>query len=237
MWDSIFYFVMVPMVYLAFAWALFGIAWRLVSILRAPPHPHTLAVFPRSGAPGAAAVLDAFTMPQVRRNKPLFWFFLMLFHAALAVVLVAHVDLIRGVDIMPADSPHMIGWGAAGASLTVAVLYFLFRRFRSPLREISVPADYLMLFLLFLIFLTGGTISWGNSWSPDGFVITKQDFGVYFGNLVTFDFSNPSDYLYGSHYVVVVLHVLFVELFLLALPFSKIMHTFFAVPLNRLRRG
>ncbi|HUT76183.1 MAG TPA: respiratory nitrate reductase subunit gamma, partial [Polyangia bacterium] len=208
MWDSVFYFVMVPMVYLAVAWALFGIVWRVISILRAPPHPHTLAIFPRSGAPGAAAILDALTMPQVRRNKPLFWVFLMLFHAALIVLVVAHVDLIEGVNVMPADSPHMIGWGAVGASLTIAVLYFLFRRFRSPLREISVPADFLMLFLLFLIFITGDVISWGNSWSPDGFVITKQDFGQYFRNLVTLDFRNPSEILYGSHYVVVVVHVL-----------------------------
>ena len=68
--------------------------------------------------------------------------------------------------------------------LTVSIVYFLLRRFRTPVRELSVPADYLLLFLLFCIFITGDVISWGNSWSPDGFVITKQDLGAYLSGLV-----------------------------------------------------
>jgi nitrate reductase gamma subunit len=47
---------------------------------------------------------------------------------------------------------------------------------------------------------------------------------------------NPRSYFTGSHYVVIVVHVLLANLLLLALPFSKIMHAFFAVPLNALRR-
>ncbi len=236
MTDKIFYFIMVPMVYLAFAWCIIGIAVKVIGIIRSPKLPTTLKIFPESNAPFLAAVKDAFTMPTVRKHKPLYWIFLMAFHAALAVLIIAHLDLIPQLRMMSADSPHMIGNGAAGVVLTLSVVYFLLRRFRTPVRELSIPADYLILSLLFCIFLTGDVISWGNSWSPDGFVITKQDLGSYLSSLVRFTFEDPRNVLSGSHYVVVGTHILLANLFLMVLPFSKIMHSFFAVPLNLLRR-
>jgi nitrate reductase gamma subunit len=237
MFTKISYFIMVPMVYLAFAWLVVGVAVRIAKILRAPVHPHKLTVFPARGPAGPAAVLEALAMPAIfRRNKP-FWIFLVAFHAAFLVLIVSHLDLIEGIAILPEESPHMIGNGAVGAVLLAAVTFFLVRRFKAPVREFSVPADYLLLLLLFLLVMSGDIISWGNSWGPDGFVITKQDFGAYLKGLVRFTFEDPREKLYGSHYVVAVVHVLLANLFLMALPFSKVMHTFFAIPLNRLRRG
>jgi len=235
--DRIFYFIMVPMVYLAFAWLIVGAIVRVAKILRAPPHPHKLTVFPANGPAGPAAALEAFAMPAIfRRNKP-FWAFLIAFHAAFLVLIVSHVDLFEGIAILPEESKHMIGNGAVGAVLLVAIVFFLVRRFKSPTRDISVPADFLLLFLLFCIVMSGDIISWGNSWGPDGFVITKQDFGAYLKGLAQFTFADPREILYGSHYVVAVVHVLLANVFLMVLPFSKVMHTFFAVPLNRLRRA
>ena len=49
--------------------------------------------------------------------------------------------------------------------------------------------------------------------------------------------ADPSDHLYGSHYVVVAVHILLANLFFIIFPFSKVMHTFFAVTLNKLRRA
>jgi len=234
--DKIFYFIMVPMVYLALIWCIIGIAAKVIGIIRAPKLPHTLKIFPESNTPFMAAVWDAFTMPTVRKHKPLFWFFLAAFHIAVAVLIIAHLDVIPQLRITRADSPHMIGNGAAGVVLTISVVYFLLRRFRTPVRELSVPADYLILALLFCILITGDVISWGNSWSPDGFVITKQDLGSYLSGLSRFTFEDPHNTLSGSHYVVVGTHVLLANLFLMVLPFSKIMHSFFAVPVNLLRR-
>lgn len=235
--DTVAYLIMVPMVYAAVAVFLIGCVVRLARVLAAPKVPHTLRVFPVRRAAPLLALYDTFALPTVRRHQPLLWACLMLFHLAFLLLILGHLDLFPGIHLMPADSPHMLGWGAIGAVLTAAVLYFLVRRFGSPYREISVPSDYLLLILLFLVFLTGDTISWGNSWNEAGFVITKQDFGRYLASLADFSFANPRDLLYGSHYVVVVLHVLFANLFLLFFPFSKVMHTFFALPLNRLRRG
>ncbi len=225
------------MVYLALAWCVIGVVVRIAGILRAPKHPHTLKIFSKRKGGGLGAVVDAVTMPTVRKKNPVFWIFLMLFHLGFAALIVSHLDLLPQINIMPKDSPHMLGFGAVGVVVTISMLYFLMRRFASPVREVSVPADYLLLFLLFLIFVTGDTISWGNSWSEDGFVITKQDFGIYLNSLVHFTFEDPAETLYGSHYVVVAIHVFLANLFLMVLPFSKIMHTFFAVALNRFRRA
>jgi nitrate reductase gamma subunit len=234
--DAIFYFITTPMVYLAFAWCLVGIVINVAAILRAPRAPYSLKIFPAKSAPGLTAAVEAFTMPAVRRNRPVMWAFLIAFHLGLLGLLLGHLDLLPQIRITPAASKHMLGHGAIGVVVTIAALYFLFRRFRSPVREISAPADYLLLFLLFLAFLTGDTISWANSWNPDGFVLTKQDFGAYLNSLAHFSFANPRTFFTGSHYVVLAAHVLLANLLLLVLPFSKIMHTFFAVPLNALRR-
>jgi nitrate reductase gamma subunit len=116
------------------------------------------------------------------------------------------------------------------------VLYFLLRRLRAPVREFSVPADYLLLLLLLFLFLFGDMMSWGNSWSPHGFVMTKQDFSKYFDGLARFTFADPRAVLPGSHYHFAVIHVLLAEIFFVVLPFSKIMHTFLSLPVNALRR-
>jgi len=45
MWDKIFYFITVPMVYLAVAWCIFWIALKIVRISRASKEPPTLRIF------------------------------------------------------------------------------------------------------------------------------------------------------------------------------------------------
>lgn len=237
MWDSVFYFITVPMVYLAFAWFVVGVIIKMARLAGSPKHPFTLKIFPDKDNPVPSAVAGALLMPTIRRHKPRFWLFLMLFHIGLALLILAHLDLLPFINIMPADSGHMLGWGAVGVVVTISTLYFLFRRFKTPVRDISVPADYLLLFLLFCVFMSGDIISWANSWNGEGFVITKQDFGGYLESLVLFSFEDPRELLEGSHYVVLVVHVLLANLFLLILPFSKIMHAFTAIPLNALRRG
>ena len=69
--DKIFYFIMVPMVYLAFTWCLVGIAVKIISILKAPKQPNTLKIFPEKEVswPRLAAVLDAFSMPTIQEAQ------------------------------------------------------------------------------------------------------------------------------------------------------------------------
>jgi nitrate reductase gamma subunit len=160
----------------------------------------------------------------------------MIYHAAFVLLILGHLDMLPLINIVPPESRHMLGAGAVGVAVTVPMLYFMLRRFKSPVREISVPADYLLLLLLLFLFLFGDLMSWGNSWAPHGFVMTKQDFANYFDGLARFTFADPRADLPGSHYHFVVIHVLLADLFFIVLPFTKIMHTFFSVPINMLRR-
>jgi len=242
--DRFWYIVMVPMVYLAFAWCIIWIAVKIASIVGTPKGPATLRIFPEgkdcedtSSTGLAGAVWDAFTMPSIRKYQPLLWAFLVIFHIAILVLILAHLDLLPQFNILSAESEHMIGNGAVGVIITVSLFYLLFRRFRSPVREVSVPADYLILVLLLGIAISGDIISWGNSWTESGFVMTKKELGLYLQSLFRFDFTDPRQFLSGSHYSVIGTHILLVNLFLIYLPFSKIMHVFFAAPLNKLRRG
>lgn len=239
MLDKLYWFVMVPMVYLAVAWCILGIVYRVAGILRAPAHPHTLALFPKSPGGGMRAVIEALTWPTILRKDPVFWAFLVAFHVGLVMLFFGHLDLFPQVKLCPEDSPHMLGRGLAGLLFTLPLLYFMHRRIREPVRLVSVPADYYLLLLMFLLAITGDSISWTNSWNPPiGFVIGKADLAThYFDKLAHLSFDNPREgTLVNGHYVVVVMHVLLANLFLMILPFSKVMHTFFAVTLNKLRR-
>lgn len=234
--DKVEYFIMVPMVYLALLFCFAAMAALISSILRAPAQPYSLKIFPAPEKPGLAALVDTFTMPQVRKHKPVFWVCLMIFHISLLLLILGHMDILPSISLMPEDSPHMLGKGLVGVGVTLPLFYFLFRRFKTPNREITVPADYLLLILILFLCLFGDLMSWGNSWTANGFVMTKQDFSQYFGGLVHFTFADPRLVLPGSHYHFAVIHVLLANIFFIVLPFSKVMHAFFAMPINLLRR-
>jgi nitrate reductase gamma subunit len=234
--NAIGYVIMVPLLYASILALLAGIVWKIAVILRSAPPPYPLRLYPAPRSPALAALGDTFAMPQVRRHRPLFWVFLMIYHAGFLFLILGHLDILPQINILPPDSRHMIGSGAVGVAVTIPLVYFLLRRLRSPQREISVFADYLLLLLLLFLFLFGDMMSWGNSWSPHGFVMTKQDFSKYLDGLVRFTFADPRSLLPGFHYHFAVIHVLLAEVFFVILPFSKIMHTFFSVPINLLRR-
>lgn len=234
--DKIEYGIMVPMVYLALLFCIVAIVLRVLSILHAPLQPYSLRIFPISKKPNLAALADTFTMPQIRKHKPLFWIFLMIFHISFLLLILGHLDILPNISLIPETSRHMLGCGLVGVGVTLPLFYFLFRRFRSPIREITVPADYLLLILMLFLCLFGDLMSWGNSWTASGFVMTKHDFSQYFKGLVQFTFADPRLVLHGSHYHLVVIHVLLANIFFIILPFSKVVHAFLALPINLMRR-
>ncbi|MGE5653081.1 MAG: respiratory nitrate reductase subunit gamma [Bacillota bacterium] len=234
--DKIEYGIMVPMVYLSLLFCLVGIVWRVASIRRAPAQPYSLRIFPAAKKPTLAALRDTFTMPQIRKHQPLFWVFLMIFHISFVLLILGHMDILPTISLIPEASRHMLGAGLVGVGVTLPLFYFLLRRFRSPYREITVPADYLLLILILFLCLFGDMMSWGNSWTANGFVMTKQAFGQYFSSLAHFTFADPRFVLHGSHYHFVVIHVFLANLFFMVLPFSKVAHAFLAMPINLLRR-
>jgi nitrate reductase gamma subunit len=234
--DKVEYAIVVPLVYAALAFLLVSIVLRLVAIARAPREPFQLAIYPAPKRPFAAAMRDAFGMPQVLKRDPLFWVFLMCFHLGFFALILGHLDIFPQINIMPSASRHMLGAGIVGLMVTIPTFYFIGRRFKGEVRKISTPGDYLLLLLLLFTFLFGDLMSWGNSWTASGFVMTKADFAKYFDGLARFTFSDPRLVLHGAHYHFVVIHVLLAELFFIVLPFTKVMHAFLALPVNALRR-
>jgi nitrate reductase gamma subunit len=225
------------MVYLAFGVLIVGTFFTIFRIFKAPKQPFTLQIFPHENPAKLRAFYDTFLMPAIRTDRPVFWFFLILYHIAFLLLILGHLDLIPGINIMDPESRHMVGNGGAGVALTLSVIYFIGRRLKSPVREVSTFGDYLLLLLLLFIFLTGDMMSWSNSWNENGFVLEKGDFANYLKILVSFSFQNPYEVLESSHYIHVVIHVFLANLFLMIFPFTKFVHTFFSMAVNTIRRG
>ncbi len=234
--DKLEYSVMVPLVYLSLAFLLVALVVRIVKILNSPPPPYQLALYPARKRPWMAALGESLGMPQILKRSPALWVALLVFHLGFLLLILGHLDILGSINLVPPASRDMLGAGGVGLMVTLSAFYFMGRRFKGSYRQISIPSDYLLLLLLLFTFLLGDLISWGNSWTASGFVMTKQDFAKYFDGLAAFTFADPRAILHGSHYHMVVLHVVLAELIFLVLPFSKIMHAFLALPINAVRR-
>jgi nitrate reductase gamma subunit len=235
--ETLYYIILVPMVYVAFATFFIGTAVRLIKIFREPKQPTTLQIYPEKKPKWLWALFDAFLFPTVRRHKPLLWIFLMAFHICILLLIVGHLELFGEIEVLQII-PHEIflGQGLVGLITTIALLYFLFRRFRSPVRELSVPEDYYLLTLLFLVVLFGSQMDWARRWYFYE-TISVDQYREYLSSLLYFKPYLPAELTESGHSFMLVVHVFFANLFLIFFPFSQLMHSFLSLPMNKLRRG
>jgi nitrate reductase gamma subunit len=235
--QTVYYVILVPMVYVAFAIFLVGTITRLVKIFREPKNPTTLQIFPERKPKWLLALYDTFLLPTVKREKPAFWAFLVLFHISFLLLIIGHLELFKKFRVFQVI-PHevFLGKGFVGLVLSVCLLFFLFRRFKSPYRELSVPEDYYLLILLFLAVLFGSQMDWARRWY--GYeLMAVEDYRAYLVSLLYLKPKLPSAVTTSGHSFMMVLHVFFANLFLIFFPFSQLMHSFFSLPMNKLRRG
>ena len=129
--QTVYYIVLVPMVYFACAVFIVGTILRLIKIFRTPPHPATLQIFPEKKPKWLWALYDTFLFQTVRRHKPLLWFFLMVFHICIFLLIVGHLELFYDFAIFQII-PHEIflGKGIVGLLNIMILLYFIFIRFQ-----------------------------------------------------------------------------------------------------------
>ena len=235
--DSLIYIVLVPMVYVAFAVFFLGTGLRLIKIFREPRHPTTLQIFPERHPRWLYVLHDTFLFPTIRRNNPLHWVFLILFHLSFLLLIVGHLELIEEFSVFQIiEHDVFLGGGYVGLILSVALLFFIFRRFVSPYRDLSVPEDYYLLIMLFLTAVFGSEMDWARSWY--GYEeLSAEDYQIYLKGLFFLQPEIPDSMTASGHSFMMVLHVLFANLFLMFFPFSKIMHSFFSLAMNKLRRG
>ena len=235
--ESVYYFVLVPMVYISFGVFAAGITFRLIQIFRQPKHPTTLQIYPEKKPRWLWTLYDTFLFPTVRRHKPILWIFLIVFHFCLFLLLIGHVELFGEISVFQVI-PHQvfIGQGFVGLILTICLLFFLFRRFSSPVRELSVAEDYYLLILLFLVVIFGSQMDWARRWYEYAELDTDA-YQAYLWGLLTLKPDLPYEVLNSGHSFMLVLHVFFANLFLIFFPFSQAMHSFLSLPVNKLRRG
>ena len=235
--ETICYFIMVPMVYIAFGVFIFGTLIRLIKIFREPKQQATLQIFPEKGAKWLSVLKDTFLFPTVRKHKPLLWVFLMVFHIGLVLLFIGHLELIADFRVLQLI-PHtiFIGNGFVGLTVAVALLYFIFRRFRSPVRELSVPEDYYLLILLLLVVIFGSEMDWARNWYEYS-EMTVEDYRAYLSGLILLNPVLPDAVAYSGHSFMLVVHIFFANLFLIFFPFTHLMHSFLSLPMNKIRRG
>ena len=235
--QSVIYFILVPMVYLAAVVFIAGSVWQIAKLWRQPKHPTTLQIYPSKHPRWLWALHDTFLFPTVRRHKPVLWLFLILFHICLLLLFIGHLELIAEFDIFQII-PHdiFIGNGFLGLILAICLLYFLFRRLISPVKELSVPEDYLLLVLLFLIVIFGSQMDWARRWYEYG-ELTVEDYRTYLFSLLVLKPDLPYGATDSGHSFMLILHVFFANLFFMLFPFSQLMHSILSIPMNKLRRG
>lgn len=235
--ETLYYIILVPMVYLAFAVFFVGTAVRLVQLFRKPPQPTTLQIFPERSPKWLYALSDTFLLPTVRRHNPLLWGFLMAFHVALALLIIGHIELFDDFSLFQViEHEVFLGRGMVGLVLFISLLFFLLRRFVSPNRDLSIPEDYYLLILLLLTVIFGSEMDWARRWYEYA-EMGVEDYRMYLMSLLTLQPELPDGILFTGHSFMLVVHVFFANLFLMFFPFSKIMHSFLALPVNKLRRG
>ena len=235
--DAVYYFVLIYMVYFSAAVFLAGTVLRLVKIFGKPKQATSLQIYPEKRVKWLWALYDTFLFPTVRKHKPVLWAFLILFHACLLLLIIGHLELLdefRIFQIIPHEV--FLGNGFLGLILCAALLYFLFRRFLSPVRELSVPEDYYLLILLFLIVIFGSEMDWARRWYGYEELLVK-DYRTYLFGLLTLRPELPYNVINSGHSFMLVLHVFFANLFLIFFPFSQSIHSFLSLPMNKLRRG
>ncbi len=234
---TVYFIILIPMVYIAFAVFFVGIVVRLVKIFREPKNPTTLQIYPEKRHRWAWALYDTFLLPTVRKHNPAFWVFLILFHICFLLLIIGHLEVIREFKIFQII-PHevFLGRGFVGLILSVCALFFLFRRFASPIRELSVPEDYYLLILLFLTVFFGSQMDWARRWYEYG-NLSVEDYRAYLSSLVYLRPELSPELTESGHSFMLVLHVFFANLFLMFFPFSQLMHSFLSLPMNKLRRG
>lgn len=230
MWDSVSYFILVPMVYMAFAALIIGLIYKLLLVFFSPGMKGITPVFPQKAPKLLGIVTDAFFLPTTFKKQKIFWFMILTFHIAFVLLFVGHLELIaefRWIQVIPHQV--FLGAGAIGIILMITTLYFLFRRFGQPYRRISVPEDYIVLLVLFFCIMFGSILHLADRYSDYGSVlhVGVQSYRSYLWGLFTFQ--PDLSYLISetSHFTILVLHVLFANIFLIMFPFTKMVHSVF----------
>lgn len=226
------------LVWVSFVVFIAGMAWRISQWMRTPKAGVPLGMFPKpAGGAGRFVKLmkDTFVFPQVREMDWKIWVFALLFHFALLGAFVGHLRLLREwaplVNLLGQEGTDSLGaWAGsiAGTLALIGLVYYVARRIYGHYKDISVPEDYLLLFLLAGIIIMGDHMRFVGH-------IHAAEYREYFQSVLSFQPAFPADLAYSSTKWSLVIHVLFADLLLIYFPFSKLVHTVGTFATNLIR--
>jgi len=215
------------LVYVAVMVFFAGMIYKIIIWVKTPKLQVHLGMFPkpRNGFVRFFKLLkDSFIFPQTIEVDRWMWVFAVLFHLSLLVVLIGHFRLVREFtfvsDVIGQEKLNLlgaVGGGTMGIILIIALIYYLFRRFASPYKDISVPEDFILLFLLAAIIGLGDHMRFLGD-------IHTEEFRAYFLNILHFKPAFPETLAASQERWVLSWHVLSVDLFVIYFPFSKLVH-------------
>jgi len=225
-------------VYVSIAVFVVGIGWRIYQWTTTPKSPVALGIFPkpatRAGRVGKM-LTDTLIAPHSAQIEPTMWLFAMFFHVAALAAFVGHLRIIAEYPVLPAllgaegmDAFAAWAGGIAGTVMMIAVLYWIGRRTFGPFKNLSVPEDYLLLALLL------GIIIMGNHMRFFGHVHAAE-YREWFVSLLAFKPAFPDSIRNSTVGWSLGTHMLFVDLFLIYFPFSKLVHTIGSFSANLVR--
>lgn len=226
------------LVYVSIAVFTAGMAWRAFQWSRRAKSPVKLALYPKpeTGAGRVRKVLtDTFIAPHSFKIAPGVMIAAMAFHLAALAAFVGHLRLVHEftplVELLGEDGMNTfaaISGGTAGIVMMVAVLYLIARRTYGVYKNLSVPEDYLLLFLLLAIIVMGNHMRFVGDVHGPVYI-------EWFQSLLRFRPSFPEELANSGARLALNWHMLFVEAFLIYFPFSKLTHAIgaFATNLHR----
>lgn len=203
-----------------------GIAYRLYSWSRKQRVGAHLSLFPRpEGRLGRIldALIDTFTLKGLFRVNRWLWVGGFVMHVGLLFIFVGHVRAFTDFYFLW----RWLGWGPeqqhtfsavagtiAGTLFTVPLFYLLARRWSGAVKWLSTPEDFLVLYLLIGIGLTGFHMRLLRE-------VQVEQLHRFFRGLATFDWQ-PAPQSAGGSFVY---HFALVQILMVYFPFGKLTHT------------
>jgi nitrate reductase gamma subunit len=195
--------------------------WYRFAVWRKLPAPGMTLYPAPEGGTWSGVIKESLLFPGLFKTDKVFWGGAWMFHVLLALICIGHIRVFTdfpalwaaiglsttGVDIMSAA----IG-GAAGVLILLLTIYLMVRRISvERVREVTGLGDFIALLLVLAILLTGNSMRFGSHFDLE---LTR----TYFAGLFTF---SSAAFPTGNMFM---LHFLLVQLLIMYIPFSKLLH-------------
>jgi nitrate reductase gamma subunit len=220
-----FFFIGEVLPYMASAVFVFAMLWRLAGWWRVPvPFPLTLGPSGRRRGLARAVALgrEALSFDSLRRGDTMLWLWAWLLHVSLVLIIVGHIAGIYylthqftrvGLSAEASSKLSALSGTICGTVFLLALVVLFWRRMvTAEVRRLSCVADYFILVLLLAIAVTGMYMRLG------GDAVELAAVRAYVAGLLTLHpVPLPRHWAFVSHFTLI-------NILLLDLPFSKLIH-------------